>query len=426
MAIDDTPLWADGELTLGIYEPGASPGTAPARVVTVRRPYALVGRAGGADVAIDDPDVSVRHAYLHLDERGLFGVDLATRTGTRFGASGASTGWLAPGQALEVAGRRLEVLELRLQGAPLPAPALDSDDARSSPLADAGDRPLARVTLDPAGPGPGAGGPPWTLNSELVFVGRSASCGIRLEPGAGARIHAVIVRTPAAAFLVDLSGRGVARNGRTIPTASVLDDGDHLEIGSARFVVHIEPAALRPRRSGLPEPAAAAVLPTLAASSIATPAELLPPPLPPGLLPAESQTALLAWMMSVLQATQTEMMRRQVDFQREVVGAIRTIHDDHQALLAEHLRRVERIQDELAQLRDEVRRRLGSPPATGVAPSPPLKPLPSRTGPSPAPQINPEATTAWLLARVSQLDEENRSSWKTLLDRLSGAPRQTP
>jgi predicted component of type VI protein secretion system len=406
-------LWANGELTLLIHEPRSGARAAPGRAVTVRQPFALVGRGGGADLAIDDPDVSARHVYLHLDARGLFAVDLATRTGTRFGAPGTSTAWLAPGQSLELAGRRLEVLDLRVDGArPPAAPA----GAFPCLLADARDGPLAHVSLDPAGPGAGAG-PPWTLASELVFVGRSASCGVRLETTAVARIHAVLVRTAAAAFLVDLSGRGVLRNGRAIAAAAVLADGDRLDIGSARFTVRIAPV-----RHGSPDP----TVPALASFGASfptppTPTELLPPPLPPGLLPAESQTALLAWMMSVLQATQTEMMRRQIDFQRELVQAVRTLHEDHQSFLDEHQRRVERIQDEMAQLREEIRRRFGTGPGPA---SPPPRALPSsRLGTAPAPQLNPEATAAWLLARVGQLEEEGRSSWKDLLDRLSGAPR---
>ena len=71
---------------------------------------------------IDDPAVSSRHAYLHLDRRGLFAVDLATRTGTRVGPDRAPAGWLRPGDRLEIAGREIEVLALRL----------DDDSARDA------------------------------------------------------------------------------------------------------------------------------------------------------------------------------------------------------------------------------------------------------------------------------------------------------
>ena len=49
---------------------------------------------------------------------------------------------------------------------------------------------------------------------------------------------------------------------------------------------------------------------------------------------------------------------------------------------------------------------------------PPLK-LPTAT----APPTDPEAATAWLLNRVSQLDEANRSTWRDLLGRLGTPPR---
>jgi len=48
-----------------------------------RRIMFIVGRAPDADIIIDDRAASARHAYLHLDPRGVYAVDLVTRTGTR-------------------------------------------------------------------------------------------------------------------------------------------------------------------------------------------------------------------------------------------------------------------------------------------------------------------------------------------------------
>src|SRR5579864_5349678 len=95
-------LWVDGEFTLRIREVGSE------RVLRIRRPFALLGRITGSDIRIEDRAVSARHVYLHLDQRGVFGVDLATRTGTRFGELAHSSGWLGPGQSFEVADRRIE------------------------------------------------------------------------------------------------------------------------------------------------------------------------------------------------------------------------------------------------------------------------------------------------------------------------------
>ena len=123
-------LWCQGGFTLRISG-GAD--------VEVGAPFGVVGRASGGAVVIDDPAASSRHVYLHLDGRGLFAVDLATRTGTRVGPGGGLSGWLRPGDRLEVAGREIELVEVRL------GPGEPQAEARpaASPLDDAGEASLA-------------------------------------------------------------------------------------------------------------------------------------------------------------------------------------------------------------------------------------------------------------------------------------------
>lgn len=423
----EPPLWAAGEFALRVADAGG----AAARVVRVGRPFGLVGRSEGVDVQLEDQAVSARHVYLHLDRRGLFAVDLATRTGTRVGPAGPPAGWLRPGQALEVAGNRLELADVRVD-APEPAGAARIEPA--DPLADSGPAPRVRVTLDPAAPGGG----PVVLNSELVFIGRSAACGVRVEGPNVARIQCVLVRTAAAAFLVDLVGRGTWLNGRPLRGAAALADGDALAIGAVAFAARVEPApswspaahgglALRPGTPGT-----ALVTTANAAAGGGGPAldgltELLPaglPPPPPGLVPTEGQAALLAWMMGVLQAGQAELARRQDDFQHEVLQTLRQLQAENTGLLNRQFEKTEALHRELSELRDEIRRRFG--PTTGPAPTPPNPPLPRPpavaplrlpTAAEPAP-ADPSSAAHWLLDRVNRIDQENRSSWRDLLGRF--------
>jgi pSer/pThr/pTyr-binding forkhead associated (FHA) protein len=381
--------------------------------VTIDRPHALVGRISGADVGIDDPAVSARHTYLHLDHRGLYAVDLATRSGTRVGDDGLASGWLGPGQVIEIAGHRLEVLTCRVDGAELLGAVSGTTE---DPLADAGPTPLARVTLyatrEPRSP--------MVLGSELVFMGRSHSCGVQVEGESAARTHCVLARTRSAAYLVDLAGRGTWLNHRPQRGASVLTDGACVMIGTARFDVRVEPpwpprTALVPARQSLP----AEIVPAAAG----LPAELrnLPAP-PPGMVAPENQAAVLAWMMGILQAGQTEILRQQAEFQHSTALLVRQLHPDNSALLAKHLERVEAINRELASLRDEVRRRFdpaGAPSRPALPQAAPLRIAPH------APPADPSAATSWLLDRVSSLERENRSTWKDLLGRLGGPPRRS-
>ena len=181
----DGPLWADGDMMFRV----AGAGGEPDRLVKVRRPFALIGRAADADIAIDDRAVSARHAYLHLDPRGVYAVDLVTRTGTRINGT-EPDGRLAPPRRLG-RGRRPPG-----RAAPRPARRGRSSTPRRATPTCSPTTPttaLVGVTLEPRR----SNDPPWVLGSELVFLGWSASCGIQVKDAAVARTHCALVRTPA-------------------------------------------------------------------------------------------------------------------------------------------------------------------------------------------------------------------------------------
>lgn len=173
---DRDPLWVNGQFTVRVRGPGPEPG----RIVRVRRPFALVGQVPGAGIRIDDPAVDGRHALLLLDRRGVFGVNLMTRTGTRFAGSARGSAWLGVGDVLEIAGRRVELLQLRVDGSPIdPSPPADN------PLANVDPSARAALTLEPLD----SPGPPWMLGSALAFVGGGEACAIRVENASASRTH---------------------------------------------------------------------------------------------------------------------------------------------------------------------------------------------------------------------------------------------
>jgi hypothetical protein len=416
-------LWVDGEFTVRMREGGAD------RILRIRRPFALLGRIAGSDIRIEDRAVSARHVYLHLDRRGVFGVDLATRTGTRFGAAGHSSGWLMPGQAFEVAGRRIELLEAHADGE---EPSDQVHGVPPDPLAGSSGTPLVGLTLHAMH----ARHVPRALGSELVFVGRGTSCGVRVEGATASRVHCVLVRTQTAAFVVDLIGRGTWLNGRLVIGAAALNDADTLVIGSARFSVRLtKPGALLPARRAaaqLPELHTMPGWPSLPAEAVAPlPPAAFPTGFPPfpDTLPAEAQGAVMAWMLGALQAGQAEALRRQGEFHLALTRLIQQMQRDQANLLSEHLDRMERIDRELTELRGEIFRRFGSTaaasaaalPLAGAQPREPAAEIPAgfRVGPVPKPpDTDPAATAAWLINRVGQLEEEQRSTWKDVLTRL--------
>ena len=399
-------LWSQGGFTLRALD-GAT--------VSVDASFGVIGRAAGGSLVIDDPAASSRHAYLHLDCRGLFAVDLATRTGTRVGPGGGPSGWLRPGDRLEIAGRAIEVVEVRLE-TPEPRP---EPWFAASPLDDAGDAPLARLTLYPED----TPGEPLSLNSELVFAGRSSACGVPVGSASAMRVQCVLVRTPHAAYVVDLVGLGTWRNGRPLRGAARLHDGDALMIGSARFQCRVE-AAGSPviGRSGPPALTLGRIAaPPALALFQAEPAPSLPALDLPALdhVPAETRAEILGWLMNHLHGRQDEAHRRQSDFQTELVRLVAEIHRDNQVTLQRHMERADAVHRELAEIRDAMKDRLGTEAASHfpALAGPKLPPL--RIAPA-APPDDPEAAANWLINRVNQLDQESRSSWKDLLGRLSG------
>lgn len=408
------PFWTTGDMMLRVQAVGRELD----RIVKIRRPFALVGQSPDNDVSLSDPGVSERHAYLHLDPRGLYVVDLLSRTGTRLEGTGQAVGWLRPGQSFEVAGRRISFLQMRI-GGEIREPGPTDDDL----LTETNQAALVGVTLEPHQ----GTDPPWELGSELVFLGWSSACGIQIKDKLAARAHCAIVRTQEDAYLVDLCGRNVDVGDEAVSGVALLRNGDVLTIGSTRFTAHIKPVgsdllpALRPAQSD-------ALVPQLI-----EPAGELMTPIPVDLVPAESQGALIAWMMSAIQGNQGEALRQQNEFQLAITDLFRQMQQDNAKLLTAHLERMERIDRELTALREEIQHRL--------APSP-QAPAPARPGPEPAlpppPQAPPlriaktapgtgsKASTAWLLERVGQLENENRSAWRDLLSRVTSPPRRTP
>lgn len=414
------PFWALGKLRLRIRPPDGGLG----RVLQIPRPFALIGRGTGADLRINAPDASTRHVYLHLDHRGLFGVDLATRTGTRFVGATQAAAWLQPGDAFEIADHQIEVLEANLtldasfQPSQIPESASETQGP-TDPLADANEAKLVRLTLFPHQP-------PWEprdVGSELLFIGRGPHCGIQVVGESVARIHAVLVRNAKDAYVVDLSGGRTQINDRPIPRAASVREGDVLALGSVRFEVRVLlPAAssFRPSPTKIPVERTQALLIPRDASGWSMPD--LPAPFPADV---QAQGAVLAWLVQTVQASQGEAVRRQGEFQHALTDMVRQICLDNASMLQEHLQRMESINTELASLRDEIRRRLG--PAAPQAPPTPPPPPPLRIAPV-EPPTDPEQSTSWLIDRVHSLEEENRSTWRDLLGRLGGGPqnRQAP
>ena len=223
--------------------------------------------------------------------------------------------------------------------------------------------------------------------------------------------------------MVDLRGRQTWVEDRPVQGAALIQDGDMITLGSTQFTARVDPPA-RPAVGGFPALRIDATLPS-DYYQVSTTTELMPAQplsLDPALIPAEAQNALLAWMMGQIQGGQGEVLRRQGEFQLAITQILRQIQQDNTTLLNVHLQRIETIDRELAGIRAEIERRNNGP-----APPRPLPNVAPLRIARPAPSTEPEskAPTAWLLQRVTQLEDENRSAWKDLLGRLGANRRAT-
>ena len=400
MAVDQDvrgPLWVDGQFTVRVRGPGPEPG----RVVRIRRPFALIGQIPGADIRIDDPAVDGRHALLLLDRRGIFGIDLLTQTGTRFAGAASASSWLGAGDILEVAGRRIELLQLRIDGAVIDPP-LSADDL----LAEAGPAELTGLTLEPLD----SAGPPWMLGSALAFAGRGEACAIRIENASASRTHCALLRGTSNVYVIDLLGRRTLVNERPVEGASALVDGDVLTLGRARFVVHVE-APGSPRIAGHLAHHDADDRPSTTVLARLEGAETGPPGGSRGLALGPRE-AMIAMLLDAAGAGRDSS-------NSEVLDTLRQFQADTATLFEAQIERIEALNREIASLRGEVQGIRGPL-------GPPAKPF--ELDLVPPPEVPSGESATWLLDRLNTLETESRSTWKDLLGRITStvAPRATP
>ena len=155
------------------------------RVVRVRRPFALLGRIAGSDVRIEDRAVSGGTSTCTWTAAASSASTWPPAPAPGRGPARHSSGWLQPG---EVRGRRPPD---RAGRAPLEAHAPGRCQRKARSICRtrcrrrrhaAGRRHAPRDPRPPHAAG---------LGSELVFVGRGASCGVRVEGATASRVHCV-------------------------------------------------------------------------------------------------------------------------------------------------------------------------------------------------------------------------------------------
>jgi pSer/pThr/pTyr-binding forkhead associated (FHA) protein len=93
---------------------------------------------------------------------------------------------------------------------------------------------------------PTDGGPPVEISKDLVLVGRTAQCDLRINYRNVSKVHCVIVRTDGLLLLRDLgSTNGTRVNGQRVRRAALLPN-DELSIANHCFKILLGPAPPEP------------------------------------------------------------------------------------------------------------------------------------------------------------------------------------
>jgi len=379
-----------------------------------RQPFLVIGRGADSDLMLDHWQVSRRHAYLQLLGGRYFCVDLGSRTGTHGGDSTERMGWLEDGRALQIG-----PFTVRPETPPATAPA-----PRQSP----------GVTWEL--PGLALGQSLWRMDQDIVLIGRSPACRIRMVEHDVSKFHCSLVATRMGVWAVDLLGqKGLFVNDRPVRSAR-LEDGDVLRVGRHE---------LRPRYDTPPPP-----LPSgdpAASEPIATAPDELParidhggdgdivPFKPP---PGREIAAFVEPPTGVGDTTVTALVHQFGMMQQQMFDQFHhtmmmmfegfaALHRETSGNLRDEFEEVRKLSREIEALRAETTRlaeaasrppdRLRPPPLNGHGPGRPSgDPIMRATPPPPDPKGDIHSQ---LLKRLSTIESERQNRWQKILGMMS-------
>lgn len=214
----------------------------------------ILGRAEAADVRIDHPEVSRRHARLTRRGADWILEDLGSRSGTRVNGQAHS------GPVRLQAGDLLALGPVEIEVRPAPEEASGSSAGAVTLDPEASD--ATRVEVRRAGRDAEPVATPIDIvlrDRSRVRLGRGAEADVVLHAPGISRAHADLVRQAGGWAVTDLgSTNGTYVNGQTVRASCPLRLGDTLRIGAYRFEVGEErllapapPAGLRLEAHGL-------------------------------------------------------------------------------------------------------------------------------------------------------------------------------
>ena len=403
----------------------------------IAQPFVIVGRLPQAQICLDDPEVSERHAYLQLIGGRLYGVDLGSRTGTFLAGNPFQRGWIEHAQGL-----RIGPFQLRLHSAsPHGAEGPSHEDGAAAPAGSwhpaspHDDREPVSARFEIAVPG--GRSRIWNMSGLLALAGRGEHCRLRLQHDRVARYHCSLVRTPDGVWAVDLRSRWrTACNGTALGSRRLLP-GDRLSIGpfSIRLLESKPVQAARTvpeasRRATTPHGAIAQLAPTQTAGERAA------------WLPAATATVASTAMQALATdaASRLDALERRQDAMQDhfqqalmmMLQAFGAMHREQRDMLTSELSQVRRLSEAIDGLRAELNGQLGSaagrgatarPAADPAAPEPsvrePLREFGTHEPEASRVRRDPREVHALVSERLAAFERERQSRWTRILSSLT-------
>ena len=450
-----------GPLRLGLADE-RRPGGSEIEPRDFRQPCLVLGSDSAADLVLDHPEISRKHAYLQLIAGRLFCMDLRSRTGVHWEGGARSLGWVGPGESIRVGPFRI-----RFEGGPGPwvGPSAAPPDL-PPPTSRAFEQPgLVEATLEFVEPE--AERSAWRVSRSLILLGRSTACRVRLPIPGVSTFHGSLVRTPAGLWAIDLLGKGgILVNGERVKF-SRLDRDDELSMGPCRIILRHGVVSDRPPQlPALPTDRAKTQGPPARLADDAT-ADPLPslvpemgqflanrPELPDALLREFGQMQLQ--MADQFQQALMMMFRMFSGMHQDQLSKFGEMHQDQMALIREELARIHQLTEEQQALQvalsaghfepaDRPTLRLFSaeprPPAPETARAPvavartrspaiiegvgrPERISGGSRQPRDVPAPNPDEVHATLARRLAAIQEERQGRWQKLLGAMMGKVSQ--
>lgn len=338
------------------------------------RPVLIVGRSPDCDVMLAHPLVSYRHAYLQLIGGQVHCVDLASRSGTYWGAEHRDSGWLLPGHTITIGPYQISHSSSAVQTIP-PPPALYKVNLLARFEPDQHRVREAELTLI-NGELSTDGERIVRLTRPITLVGSSKRCRIRFGHPSVSRVHCSLTLSPDGVWITDLLGKGgTFVNGQPVGFR-LLDAGDEVAVGELRFAIQYRDAgaahAKTPFDSGAERPAGSSA----ASRPVHAPAQR------PGADGGFSGDFVLALMdrFAAMQQQMAAMSQQQMMFMAQLVTMM---HQNHHEVVKQELGRINAIGEQIEQLREQLREQSGASSQAADAPD-------SATAPLPPPEAAPE------------------------------------